>query len=156
MLPDLLNQIPPGEEIGRFTADGAYDTRRCHDAIAARNAHAVIPPHKNAKLWKPDTSGAMARNEAVRSAKYLGRALWRQLTGHHRQSHVEATSKPRRSHDALSETTWSTPLCARLQPAGCEDPNPCRNPKYLHRNWHTPNRARRLNPFGVSGSTTSS
>jgi hypothetical protein len=89
VLPDLINQIPPDEEIGSVTADGAYDTRKCHDAIAARNAHAVIPPRKNAKLWKPDTPGARARNEAVRSSKYLGRALWRQLTGYHRRSRVE-------------------------------------------------------------------
>ena len=32
MLPDLLGQIPGGEEIGLATADGAYDTRRCHVA----------------------------------------------------------------------------------------------------------------------------
>ncbi len=69
--------------------DGAYDTRKCHDAIAARNAHAVIPPRKNAKMWKPDTPRARARNEAVRSSKYLGRALWRNLTGYHRRSRVE-------------------------------------------------------------------
>jgi hypothetical protein len=31
----------------------AYDTRKCHEAIAARDAHAVIPPRKNAKPWKP-------------------------------------------------------------------------------------------------------
>ena len=89
ILPDLLNQIPPGQELGSVTADGAYDTRKCHDAIAARNAHAVAPPRKNAKLWKPDTPGARPRNEAVRSSKYLGRALWRQLTGYHRRSRVE-------------------------------------------------------------------
>ena len=89
MLPDLLDQIPPNQEIASVTGDGAYDTRKCHDAIAARNAHAVIPPRKNAKLWKPDTPGARARNEAVRSSKYLGRALWRQLTGYHRRSRVE-------------------------------------------------------------------
>jgi Transposase DDE domain len=89
MLPGLLDQIPPDQEIDTVTADGAYDTRKCHDAIAARNAHAVIPTRKNAKLWKPDTPGARARNEAVRSSKYLGRALWRQLTGYHRRSRVE-------------------------------------------------------------------
>jgi hypothetical protein len=50
MLPDLLNQIPADHDLGRATADGAYDTRKCHDAIAARNAHAVIPPRKNAKV----------------------------------------------------------------------------------------------------------
>ena len=54
VLPDLLNKIPPDEEIGSVTVDGAYNTRECHNAIAAHNAHAVIPSRKNAKLWKPD------------------------------------------------------------------------------------------------------
>lgn len=89
ILPNLLNQIPPDQMIGSVTADGAYDTRKCHDAIAKRSAHAVIPPRKNATLWKPDTAGARARNEAIRSSKYLGRALWRHLTGYHRRSRVE-------------------------------------------------------------------
>tara|TARA_R100001369_G_scaffold14113_1_gene28671 strand:+ start:666 stop:1067 length:402 start_codon:yes stop_codon:yes gene_type:complete len=87
MLPDFLSQIPEGQEIGSVTADGAYDTRKCHDAIAERGAHAVIPPRKNAKPWKTVTAGALAivlgpmadngspRNEALRASKYLGRAL---------------------------------------------------------------------------------
>ena len=61
MLPELLDQIPPGQEIATVTADGAFDTRKCHDAIAARGAAAIIPPRKNAKPWKPDTAGAIAR-----------------------------------------------------------------------------------------------
>ena len=60
MLPDLLNQIQPDPDVGSVTADGAYDTRKYHDAIAARGAHAVIPPRKNAKPWKPTTAGAIA------------------------------------------------------------------------------------------------
>ena len=35
MLYELLDQIPPDQEIGSVTADGAFDTRQCHDAIAA-------------------------------------------------------------------------------------------------------------------------
>ena len=89
VLPDLLNQIPADEQIGSVTADGAYDTRKCHKAIADRGAHAVIPPRKNAKLWKTVTAGAMARNEALRASKYLGRALWRRWSGYHRRSRVE-------------------------------------------------------------------
>jgi len=89
MLPDLLKQIPPDQEIGSVTADGAYDTRKCHDAIADRGAHAVIPPRKNAKPWKPTSAGAIARNEVVRSLKYLGRALWRKWSRYHRRSRVE-------------------------------------------------------------------
>ena len=57
MLPELMNQISPDQDIGSVTADGAYDTRKCHEAMAARNAHAVIPPRKNAKPSKPTSAG---------------------------------------------------------------------------------------------------
>jgi hypothetical protein len=90
MLPELLNQIAPDQNIGSVTADGAYDTRKCHDAIASRNAHAVIPPRKNAKPWKPTSIGAIARNEVVNASRYLGRAIWRRWSGYHRRSRVEA------------------------------------------------------------------
>ena len=93
MLPELLNQIPSDHEIASVTTpshglhanrcratDGAYDTRKCHDAIADRGAAAVIPPRRNAKPWKTTTAGALARNEALRASKYLGRALWRPLS----------------------------------------------------------------------------
>jgi len=89
MLPELLGQIPPDQEIGSVTADGAFDTRKCHDAIAARGAAAIIPPRKNAKPWKPDTPGAIARNEALRASKRFGRTIWRQWSGYHRRSRVE-------------------------------------------------------------------
>ena len=89
ILPDLLGQIPPDQEIGSVTADGAYDTRKCHDAIANRGAHAVIPPRKNAKFWKPDSAGAIARNEALRASKRLGRKIWRKWSGYHRRSRAE-------------------------------------------------------------------
>jgi hypothetical protein len=89
MLPELLDQIPPDQQIGSVTADGAYDTRKCHNAIADRGAAAVIPPRKNARSWKPDTAGAIARNEALRASKYLGRALWRKWSGYHRRSRAE-------------------------------------------------------------------
>ncbi len=89
ILPDLLDQIPPDEEIASVIADGAYDTRKCNDAIADRGAHAVIPPRKNAKPWKTVTAGAVTRNEALRASKYLGRAIWRNWSGYHRRSRVE-------------------------------------------------------------------
>jgi hypothetical protein len=90
VLPDLLDQIPAEEQIGSVTADGAYDTRKCHEAIAARDAAAVIPPRKNAKHWKATSPGAVARNEALRASKYLGRAIWRRWSGYHRRSRVES------------------------------------------------------------------
>lgn len=89
MLPELLDQIPPEQDIASVTADGAYDTRKCHDAIAERGAAAVIPPRKNARPWKPDTAGAMARNEALRASRRLGRTIWRRWSGYHRRSRAE-------------------------------------------------------------------
>lgn len=89
MLPELLSQIPPDEEIASVTADGAYDTRKCHDAIAERGAAAIIPPRRNAKPWKADSAGAAARKEALRASKHLGRALWRRWSGYHRRSRAE-------------------------------------------------------------------
>ncbi len=89
MLPELLDQIPPDQEIGSVTADGAFDTRKCHQAVAARGAAAIIPPRKNAKPWKPDTPGAIARNEALRASRRFGRTLWRRWSGYYRRSRAE-------------------------------------------------------------------
>jgi len=89
MLPELLDQIPPGQEIASVTADGAFDTRKCHDAIAARGAAAIIPPRKNAKPWKPDTAGAIARSKILRTSKRVGRTIWRRWSGDHRRSRAE-------------------------------------------------------------------
>jgi len=90
MLPELLDQIPDDQPLGIVTADGAYDTRACHAAIAARGAAAVIPPRKNGKPWKELTAGATARNDALRSCHRLGRAIWTRWTGYHRRSLAEA------------------------------------------------------------------
>ena len=89
MLPELLDLIPPDQEIVSVTADGAFDTRKCHDAIAARGAAAIIPPRKNANPWKPDAAGAIARNEILLTSKRVGRTIWRRWCGYHRRSRAE-------------------------------------------------------------------
>ncbi|MBS1054952.1 IS5 family transposase [Gluconobacter kondonii] len=89
VLPMLLGQISDEEEIASVTADGAYDTRKSHEAIAERDAQAVIPPRKNAKPWSPTSAGAIARNETLRACRHLGRAIWRRWSGYHRRSRVE-------------------------------------------------------------------
>ena len=142
MLPDLLEQIPPDQAIATVTADGAYDTRRCHNVIAARGAAAIIPPHKNAQLWKPTTAGAIARNEAVRAGKYLGRALWRKLTGYHRRSRAET-----KTH------------CVKLLGQGVMARDFDRQVAelqvriaVLNRSWYTSHRVRRISPSRERGS----
>ena len=98
MLPELLDQIPPDREIASVTApsrglrtnhcgtpDGAFDSRKCRGA-AARGA-AIIQSRKNAKPWRADTAGAIARNEALRASRRFGRAIWRRWSGYHGRSH---------------------------------------------------------------------
>jgi len=127
VLPDLLSQIPEDQEIGSVTADGAYDTRKCHDAIADRGAHAIIPPRRNAKPWRAITAGAMARDETLRAAKYLDRALWRRWSGYHCRSRVETR---------MRETARPAAHGTGLRPQGCRDPGPHRRPDQLHRARH--------------------
>lgn len=104
VMPDLLNQIPDDQPLGMVTADGACDTRACHAAIAARGAAAVIPPRRNGKPWKEHTAGAVVRNDALRSCRRLGRAIWKRWTGYHRRSLVEAK---RRCFKLLGERVMS-------------------------------------------------
>lgn len=89
ILPLLLEQIPSDEVIATVGADGAYDTRGCHAAIAARHAAAIIPTRKNGAPWKENSAGARARNDILRATDYLGRSIWKNWSGYHRRSLVE-------------------------------------------------------------------
>ena len=88
-LPDLLAQIPLDEKIRSVGGDGAYDTKKCHAAIAERDADAVIPVRRNGRPWKEDGPGSAARNETLRAIKRLGRTIWKKWSGYHRRSLVE-------------------------------------------------------------------
>ncbi|WP_444666575.1 IS5 family transposase [Cereibacter changlensis] len=90
VLPELLDQIPESEEIGTVTADGAYDTRRCHTAIIDRQATPIIPIRKNGRPWKANCPAAIARNETLRATRHYGRAFWKRWTGYHARSRIEA------------------------------------------------------------------
>lgn len=42
MLPELLDQIDPEQEIATVTADGAFDTLKCHNAIHCQAVHVYM------------------------------------------------------------------------------------------------------------------
>ncbi|KAA8605147.1 IS5 family transposase, partial [Salipiger aestuarii] len=90
ILPELLGQIFEDEQIGTVTADGGYDTRRCHAAITEQQAIPIIPIRKNGRAWKEDCPAAKARNETLRATKRYGRAFWKHWTGYHARSRAEA------------------------------------------------------------------
>jgi hypothetical protein len=77
------------EQIGTVTADGAYDTRRCHIAILARDATPIIPIQKNGRTCKEDCQAARARNNTLRATRYDGRAFWKRWTGYHARCRIE-------------------------------------------------------------------
>lgn len=89
MLPELMDQIPDDQPIGKVSADAADDTQGCHTAIAARSACAVIPARKNARPWLENTPGAQARNDTINATRRLGRTIWRRWSGYHRRSLVK-------------------------------------------------------------------
>ena len=91
VLPGLLDQIPADEPIETIGGDGAYDTKRCHAAIAARGARPSIPPREGAKPWPECTPGASWRNEAIGDIVRDGRREWKKRSGYHRRSLVENT-----------------------------------------------------------------
>lgn len=90
VLPELLDQVPQDEPIGTVTADGAYDTRRCHTAVLERDAVPIIPIRKNGRPWKDDGPAAKVRNETLRATRHYGRAFWKRWTGYHIRSRIEA------------------------------------------------------------------
>ena len=83
VLGDLLKQIPQDEQIDSIYTYGAYDTKQCRQLIVDRQAHAVIPPRKNAKPWKDTIIHSLVRNELFRTVKHLGRTLWKKWSGYH-------------------------------------------------------------------------
>jgi Transposase DDE domain len=85
----LLEQIE--DDIEQVSADGAYDTRTCHDVIRDRGAKAVIPPRKGAKIWVHGNTKTERhqRDENLRQIRRRGRKCWKQDSHYHRRSIAE-------------------------------------------------------------------
>jgi len=78
--------------IGRFTADGAYDTRGTYESLAASGAadiKVVVPPKKTAVV-DPRASGPWRqRNDAIERIAEVGRRQCRKESGAHQQARAE-------------------------------------------------------------------
>ncbi len=101
VLGDLLNQIPQEEQIDSVYTDGAYDTKQCRQVITERQAHAVIPPRKNAKPWKDTKTSSLERNKSLRTVKRFGRTLWKNWSGYHCRSLVETKMHCIKSYETV-------------------------------------------------------
>ena len=89
ILPDLLDQVE--DEISQVSADGAYDSRNCYDAIGEREARAAIPPRDGARIWQHGNTKAQRhiRDENLREIRRKGRAQWKRDSNYHRRSLAE-------------------------------------------------------------------
>ncbi len=72
------------ETIDQVSGDGGYDYKTCYDAIADREARAVIPPRKSAIFHN---NGFMdARDDNLRRIQEIGRKAWKKESDYHRRS----------------------------------------------------------------------
>jgi hypothetical protein len=87
-LKPLLDQID--DEIGQFTADGAYDGYPTYDAVLGHSAGAkvVIPPRSNA-VEQPCAQAPCQRDDHIASAQIDGRLKWQASTGYGKRALVE-------------------------------------------------------------------
>ncbi|EAW1721563.1 IS5 family transposase [Salmonella enterica subsp. indica] len=84
-LPGLINQTH--RKIRVAPADGAYDTRYCHDALQRKKIRPLIPPRSGAQYW---CGKYPERNHAVANQHLSGsNDVWKKKVGYHRRSVAE-------------------------------------------------------------------
>ncbi|WP_409161753.1 IS5 family transposase [Pectobacterium sp. B2J-2] len=83
--PGLIRQTH--RKIRSAVADGAYDTRRCHDELRRKKISALIPPRKGAGYWAGEYAD---RNRAVANQRLSGsNARWKWTTDYNKRSIAE-------------------------------------------------------------------
>jgi Transposase DDE domain len=78
-------------KINSVTADGGYDKWKVYETIERRGARPKIPPRHDAKIKRhANTAGPrLARDEAIRMIRRIGRKSWKKHIGYHCRSLVE-------------------------------------------------------------------
>ena len=145
-LPDLLGQVPEDESIGTVTADGAYDTRRCHAAIAGRGAVPIIPIREARQALEGRRPGSAGPQRDLARHASLRPGVLETVDGIPRP-------QPDRGQDVLPESVRREDRRARPRPTDRRDPHPCRPHEPLQRPRHRRGRARALKPTGKGKGT---
>lgn len=158
VLPHLLDQIPPDEQIGTVTGDDAFDTRRCHSAILGRGGTAIIPRRKNGRRWREDCPAAKARNEILKATQRLGsiRRTYAAPLAPRFLLILETLvriSRPKqdRGKDEMPQGLRGTHRLTRSRPPESRSPDPRGTHEPLQCNRHRRDRTRGLNPTGKGG-----
>ena len=149
MLPELLDQIPPDQEIGSGeprerrwrlrhpqVPSGRRRPRRCGNHPAPQERQALEARHP----WSDRTKRSPPRIPALRADPLAT---------------MERVSppKPRRDQDALRQALGPTPDRQRLRPSGRRVPSPRRRAERLHRARHTRHGSRGMSLPGERGTS---
>ncbi|NCS68193.1 IS5 family transposase [Candidatus Peregrinibacteria bacterium] len=90
--PDLLNQIEG--KINTVAGDGGYDKETVYQTLKGRRVRNVlIPPQENAKIKLHGNLKCEPhrRDENLRQIRKIGRKRWKEKSGYHVRSLIEAT-----------------------------------------------------------------
>lgn len=76
--------------LASVTGDGAYDKQKVYRQLPGK-VRAVIPPQKNARIWKHGNSKGppLKRDENLRAIRKKGRKKWEKDSGYHKRSLAE-------------------------------------------------------------------
>jgi len=88
----LLEMLPEVDApLSRVGGDGAYDRGEVWEAVGARGAQALIPPRRNARVWRHGNRDGprLQRDEHLRRIRQVGRRRWRLESGYSRRSLAE-------------------------------------------------------------------
>jgi hypothetical protein len=85
----LLDQVHG--PVDAFYGDGAYDQWKVYDSLSQRDVQPIIPPRRNAKIKQHGNTRhtPLARDEAIRGIRRVGRKQWKQEIGYHLRSLAE-------------------------------------------------------------------
>jgi IS5 family transposase len=82
---------PIDREVASAAADGAYDKRKVYRVLEPRTDRILIPPRKNARIWRHGNSSGppLPRDENLREIRRVGRRVWKREVGYHIRSLAE-------------------------------------------------------------------
>ena len=82
---------PIDREVASAAADGAYDQRKVYRVLEPRTGRILIPPRKNARIWRHGNSSGppLPRDENLRAIRRIGRRAWKREVGYHQRSVAE-------------------------------------------------------------------
>jgi len=89
MLPEMLEEAD--FSVSAVSCDGAYDKKNCYDSISLLGAEALIPPRRDARIWRHGNfkGEEHPRDKNLRMIRKVGKKRWKLESGYSRRSLAE-------------------------------------------------------------------